>query len=133
MYSLDTIGALMKYTFFCLLRLLFIFISHPDAIGALLISSLLKLLISFIVQPLSLILGECFLRDLALVLPRAFLLGGGLMDGDLPEDNSSSVGVSPSLEIMSSFPLLRAIGCSTQSPSRTSFPRFQLSATWAQN
>ena len=42
---------------FCLLRLLFIFISHPDAIGALIISSLLRLLIHFIAQPLSLILG----------------------------------------------------------------------------
>ena len=34
------------------------------------------------------------------------------MDRDLPEDNSSSVRASTSLEIMNSFPLLREIGCS---------------------
>ena len=51
-------------------------------------------------------LCKCFLRDLALVLPQAFLPGGGLMDGDLPEDNSSFVEASPSPEIMGSFPLL---------------------------
>ena len=28
--------------------------------------------------------GECFLRDLALVLSRVVLPGRGLMDGDLP-------------------------------------------------
>ena len=65
---------------------------------------------------------ECFLRDLALVLPRAFL-PGGLVDGDLPEDNSSSVGASPSPEIIGSLPLFRAIRCLARSPSRTSFPR----------
>ena len=56
--------------------------------------------------------GKCFLHDLALVMPRAFLLGKGLSDGDLPEENSSSAGVSSSPEIMGSFPLLRAIVCS---------------------
>ena len=48
---------------------------------------------------------ECFLRDLALALPRAVLPGGGLGDGDLPEDNSSSGGASL-LETMGSLPLL---------------------------
>ena len=43
------------------------------------------------------------------------------MDGDLPEDNSSSVKASSSSEIMGSSPLLRTIGCSARSPSRTSF------------
>ena len=33
------------------------------------------------------------------------------MKGDLLKDNSSSVGESPSLEIMGYFPLLRTIGC----------------------
>ena len=35
------------------------------------------------------------------------------MVGDLSEDNSSSVGASPSLEIMGSFPLSQAIRCLT--------------------
>ena len=35
------------------------------------------------------------------------------MDGDLPEDNSSSVGVSLSPKIMGSWPFLWAIGRST--------------------
>ena len=35
------------------------------------------------------------------------------MDGDLPENNSSSVGASPSSEITGYFPLLRTIGGST--------------------
>ena len=39
------------------------------------------------------------------------------MDGDLPKDNSSSVGASLASKVMGSFPLLRAIGCSAQSPS----------------
>ena len=53
------------------------------------------------------------------------------MDGDLPKDNSSSAGVSPSLEIMDSFPLLWTIGCLARSPSRTSFqnPRIFLLGT----
>ena len=34
------------------------------------------------------------------------------MDGDLSEENSSSVGAPTSSGIMGSFPLLRAIGCS---------------------
>ena len=33
------------------------------------------------------------------------------MDGDLPKDNSSSVGALTSSGIMGSFPLLRAIRC----------------------
>ena len=72
---------------------------------------------------------ECFLRDLALALPQAFLHGGGLVDGDLSKDNSSSVGVSPSSEIMGSFPLLWTIGCSTRSPSHTFFPSSRLFST----
>ena len=74
---------------------------------------------------------ECFLHDLALVLPRAFLPGGGLMDGDVPEDNSSFAGASTSSRIMGSFPLLRVLGCSTRSPSCTSFPNLRLFSTWA--
>ena len=55
------------------------------------------------------------------------------MDGDLPEDNSSSAGASQSPEVMGSFPLLRAIGCSTRSPSHASFPSSQVFSTWARN
>ena len=55
------------------------------------------------------------------------------MDGDLPEDNSSSARVSPSLEIMDSFPLLRTIGCLAQSPSRTSFLNSRIFSTWDRN
>ena len=51
------------------------------------------------------------------------------MNRDLPEDNSSSTGASLSLEIMGSFSLLWAVGCSVRSPSRTSFPRSWLSTT----
>ena len=39
------------------------------------------------------------------------------MDGDLPEDNSSSAGASTSSRIMGPFPLLQAIRCSARSPS----------------
>ena len=67
------------------------------------------------------------------MLPRAFLPGGGLVDGDLPEDNSSSAGASPSPKIMGSFPLLWIIGCSAQSPSRTSFPSARLFSTRARS
>ena len=49
---------------------------------------------------------ECFLGNLALILPQAFLLSGGLMNGDLPKDNSSFARASMSLGIMGSFPLL---------------------------
>ena len=63
------------------------------------------------------------------VLPRAFIPSGGLVDRDLPEDNSSSAGVSPSLEVMGSFPLLRAIGCSARSSSHTSFLSLRLFST----
>ena len=38
------------------------------------------------------------------------------MDGDLMEDNSSSVRASSSPEITGSFPLLRTIEGSTRSP-----------------
>ena len=55
------------------------------------------------------------------------------MDGDLPEDNSSSVGVSSSPKIMGSFLLLRTIGCSARSPSRTSFPCSRLFSTLDRN
>ena len=55
------------------------------------------------------------------------------MDRDLPENNSSSVRASSSLEIMSYFSLLGAIGCSARSPSFTSFPRSRFSYTWARN
>ena len=51
------------------------------------------------------------------------------MDGDLLEDDSSSPEVSLFPEIMGSFPLLRAIGCSIRSPSRASFPRSRLFST----
>ena len=44
------------------------------------------------------------------------------MDRDLLEDNSSSAGASMSSGIMSTFPLLRAIGCLVRSPSCTSLP-----------
>ena len=44
------------------------------------------------------------------------------MDRDLSKDNSSSTGASLSPKITGSFPLLRTIGGSTRSPSRTSFP-----------
>ena len=74
--------------------------------------------------------SKCFLRDLALMLPRAFILGGGLVDVDLSKDNSSSVGASPSLEITGSYPLLQTIGGSAQLPSRTSFPSSRLFSTW---
>ena len=50
------------------------------------------------------------------------------MDGDLPEDNSSSARVSPSLEIIGSLPLLWVIGCSVRLSSRISFPRSRLSS-----
>ena len=51
------------------------------------------------------------------------------MDGDLPEDSSSSIGASLSPKIMGSFLLLWTIGCSAQSPSRTSFPGSRLFST----
>ena len=51
------------------------------------------------------------------------------MDGDLPEDNSSSIGASTSSGIMGSFPLLRAIGCLARSPSCTSLPSSRLFST----
>ena len=51
------------------------------------------------------------------------------MDGDLLEDNSSSVGESPSLEIMGYFPLLLIIRHSTRSLSRTSFPSSRIFST----
>ena len=61
-----------------------------------------------------------FLHDLALMLPRAFHPGGGLVDGDLSEDNSSSVRALPLLEITASFPLLRIVGSLARSPFLTS-------------
>ena len=51
------------------------------------------------------------------------------MDGDLLEDNSSFSRASTLLEIMGSFPLLRAIRCSVQSPSCTSPPSLWLFST----
>ena len=42
------------------------------------------------------------------------------MDGDLPEEKSSSDGALLS-KTMGSLPLLRTIGCSARSPSYTSF------------
>ena len=48
------------------------------------------------------------------------------MDGDLLEDNSSSVGASPSPKIVGSFPLLRTIRGLARSPSHTSFPNSRL-------
>ena len=56
MYSLDAFGAFMKYTLFSTSTIAY-FYSHPDAIGVLIVSSLLKPLIPFIVQPFSSILG----------------------------------------------------------------------------
>ena len=41
----------------------------------------------------------------------ALLVFVGERFGELPEDNSSSVGVSASSRMMGSFPLLRAVGC----------------------
>ena len=51
------------------------------------------------------------------------------MDRDFSEDNSSSAKASPSPKLMGSFPLLQTIGCSTRSPSHTSFPSSRLFST----
>ena len=60
-------------------------------------------------MPLSALLNarrcERLRRDLAL------LLFTGERFGELPEDNSSFVGVSTLSGTMRSFPLLRAVGC----------------------
>ena len=61
--------------------------------------------------PLSALLNagrcECLWHDMALLpfIRERF--------GELPEDNSSSIGVSTSSRTMGSFPLLRAVGCLT--------------------
>ena len=69
----------------------------------------------------SLKVGRCkiLLRDLALV----FFAGERPKGRELPEDNSSFVGVSTSVGMMGSFPSLRVIGYAAQSLSRALFPR----------
>ena len=52
------------------------------------------------------------------------------MDGDLQEDNSTSVRASPSPKIIGYFPLLQTIRCSTRSLSCTSIPSSRLFLPW---
>ena len=68
----------------------------------------------------SLKVGQCevLLRDLALV----FFVGERPKCGELPEDNSSSVGASASSGSMGSFPWLSGTGCKAQPLSYTSLP-----------
>ena len=49
-----------------------------------------------------------------------------LKDRELPEDNSSSAGVSTSSGTMGSFPLFQAVGCAARALSHTYFLISQL-------
>ena len=55
-----------------------------------------------------------------------FFDGERPIGGELLEDNSSFMGVSTSVGMTGSFPLLRVIGYATRPLSRTSFPRSYL-------
>ena len=60
------------------------------------------------------------------MLTQAFFASERFGDGELPKDNSSSVGVSISSRMMGSFPLLGATICAVRPLSYTSFPRSRL-------